>query len=76
MPDTLLGILVVLAVASFVLAGASALGLLSLTLALGFASAVRVIWARWPRGAATVAKQPTERAAVVMPDNTHRDRTP
>jgi hypothetical protein len=71
----MLGILVVLAIASFALAGASALGLLSLTLALGFASAVRVIWARWPWGAATVAKQP-ERAAVVMPDNTHKDRTP
>jgi uncharacterized protein (DUF58 family) len=75
MPDTLLGILVILAMASFALAGASALGLLSLTLALGFASAVRVIWARWPRGAATVARQP-EQAAVVMPDNTHKDRTP
>jgi uncharacterized protein (DUF58 family) len=74
MPDTLLGILVILAVASFALAGASALGLLSLTLALGFASAVRVIWARWSRGAATVARQP-ERAAVV-PDNTHKNRTP
>jgi uncharacterized protein (DUF58 family) len=76
MPDTLLGILVILAIASFALAGASALGLLSISLALGFASAIRVIWARWPGGAATVARQLTERAAVVMPDNTHKDRTP
>jgi uncharacterized membrane protein len=45
----LVGILAVLAIISFVLAGASALGLLSLTLALGFASAVRVIWTRWRR---------------------------
>jgi hypothetical protein len=47
--NILAGVLAILAVIAFALAGALAIGFIGLTLALGFAAAGRVIWARWLR---------------------------